>query len=271
VDELGSFDLTLADEAHAAGAPTYFDLIARVESYYRLGLTATPFRSHRGEDILLRALFGPPIEIVGLDELEAGGHVARPRLRMIPVPAPALDLTLVWRQLEEALIESPERNRLIVRETLRLVDEVGSALILVRRVRHGELLRELFRESGRDAPFLTGQVGAAERHGTLRAFRESRSGILIGTDVLAVGVDLPSLGGLVLACGQHARVGTLQKVGRVMRVSPGGGPCVRKVVDFDDAALHPLLGEHSEIRRRWMSEILGIQSEEVEHAAERLH
>ncbi len=258
---LGRFDMAVADEAHAAAAPSYFSLLEGLGTHYRLGLTATPFRSRPEEDLLLRSLFGPPVDAAGLDELEAGGFVARPRLRWVPVRSPALDLTLVWRDIEEAMVRSRERNLLIVREALRAVEEGRSALVLVRLVRHGEILQGLFREHGREVPFLTGETPAARRHEVLRDFREGGSGILIGTDVLAVGVDMPRLGTLVLACGQHARVPTLQKVGRVMRVSPGGACRVKLVVDFDDSALHPTLGRHSQARRRWMKEMLGVKEE----------
>jgi len=261
VEALGRFDLTIADEAHAAAAPSYFSLLERIGSYFRLGLTATPFRSRPEENLLLRSLFGPPVEVADLDELEGGGFVARPRLRWVPVHAPPLDLTLVWRDLEEAMVDSVERNRLIVRETLRAAGEGLNALVLVRLVRHGEILQRLFREAGREVPFLTGGTPAPKRHEVLGKFRGGRAGILIGTDVLAVGVDIPRLGALVLACGQHARVPTLQKVGRVMRVTPDGACRVKIVVDFDDGEIHPTLGRHSQVRRRWMSEVLGVKEE----------
>ena len=266
VDELGTFDLTIADEAHAAAARTYFDLVMRVASPYRLGLTATPFRSNAEENLLLRSLFGPPVEIADIDELEGGGFVARPRLRTVRVEAPPLELTLVWRRLEDALVDSPERNALIVRETLRLAGEGENTLVLVRLIRHGEILRDLFRRAGREAPFLTGSTPPDRRHAVLRAFRVGRGAVLLGTEVLAVGVDLPRLGGLVLACGQHSKVATLQKAGRVMRPSPGASAAVKILVDFDDSALHPLLGRHSATRRKWMADILGVREEETHEA-----
>jgi superfamily II DNA or RNA helicase len=266
VGRLGAFDLTIADEAHAAAAPTYFELVERVGSPYRLGLTATPFRSRREEDLLLRALFGAPVELAGLDALERDGFIARPRLRTARVEAPPLDLTLVWRELEEALVDCGARNELIVREALGLAGAGHNTLVLVRLIRHGEALQARFRAEGREAPFLTGSTPVERRQEALRAFREGRGGIVIGTEVLAVGVDVPSLGGLVLACGQHAKVATLQKVGRAMRAAPGAPAAVKVVVDFDDGALHPTLGRHSQARRKWMVESLGLREEEADEA-----
>lgn len=266
LDRLGEFDLTIADEAHSAGARTYFELVDRVGSYRRLGLTATPFRSHAEENLLLRSLFGPPVEIAALDDLEEGGFVARPRLRVVRVDAPPLDLTLVWREIEEALVDSPHRNALVVREALALAGAGENVLVLVRMIRHGELLQGLFKRAGREVPFLTGATPAERRHRILGEFRRGRGEVLIGTEVLAVGVDVPRLGGLVLACGMHSKVATLQKAGRVMRVSPDAPAAVKTVVDFDDAALHPTLGRHSATRRRWMAEELGIREEETDEA-----
>ena len=258
-DELGPFGLTIADEAHSAAASRYFELLGKVGSYYRLGLTATPFRSRREEDLLLRALFGRPVEIAALDELERGGFVARPRLRTIPV-AGSIELTLVWRDLEEALVDCATRNDLIVRESLRLAAEGQNTLVLLRLIRHGMILRDRFRAAGRDVPLVTGGMPAAERHDVVRGLRTSRGAIVIGTEVLAVGVDMPTLGGLVLACGMHAKVPTLQKVGRAMRVSPDAPSRVKTVVDFDDA-MHPTLARHSLARRKWLTEILGLKQE----------
>lgn len=70
---------------------------------------------------------------------------------------------------------------------------------------------------------------------------------------------MPELSTLVLACGQHAEVPTLQRVGRLMRVPSDPERRLKLVIDFDDMALHPTLGRHSQIRKKWMQELLGMK------------
>ncbi len=258
--ELGDFDLTIVDECHMAGAGGCFRLVEKIASPLRLGLSATPFRSNREEDLLLRSLFGAPVELATLDELERGGFVSRPVLRVVPVKARPLELTLVWRELEEALVDCRERNDLIVRESMALADTGHNVLVLVRLIRHGEKLAGRFASAGRIVPLVTGAMNAARRHDLVGRFRDGRGGILVSSEVLAVGVDVPSLGAIVLACGMHAKVATLQKVGRAMRASPGGAPLVKRVIDFDDD-LHPTLARHAMTRRKWLREVLGLREE----------
>lgn len=69
---------------------------------------------------------------------------------------------------------------------------------------------------------------------------------LIGSTILDVGVDVPSVGLVVLAGGGKAEVAHRQRIGRGLRAKKKG-PNVALVVDFDDS-INSHLKEHAVTR-----------------------
>ena len=67
---------------------------------------------------------------------------------------------------------------------------------------------------------------------------------VLASKIFDIGVDIPSLAGLVIACGGKSTVKALQRVGRVIRKYPGKKFAV--VIDFYDQATY--LDNHSKTR-----------------------
>lgn len=80
-----SFNLLIFDEAHHAAAKETQKVLEGLPAAYRLGLTATPDRSDRGEKNLFK-LIGEPIRVAKVSDLVEEGYVAEYQLKTIAVP-----------------------------------------------------------------------------------------------------------------------------------------------------------------------------------------
>lgn len=237
------------DEAHHAASPRAFRLLDGLACSRRLGLSGTPRRRDRTENMLVRSLFGPPVRVRDIGRLAREGHSASIEVRVAPVGGPALPLSGSWKEISTAQQEHAGRNAAIVRETARLASEGRVVLVIVSSVAHGERLAALLRErEGVDAPFLSARDSVARREQVLDELRRGERLALVASDWVQEGTDVPGLGAVVLACGMYSPVATIQRVGRALRAGGGASTGEGIVVDLDDRSLHPLLGEHLERR-----------------------
>ena len=79
------FNLIILDEAHHAGAKETLKVLEGMPSSYRLGLTATPDRSDKGEEFLYD-LIGKPIKVAKVSDLAENGYISKYQLKTIKVP-----------------------------------------------------------------------------------------------------------------------------------------------------------------------------------------
>ncbi|MCE7741083.1 MAG: DEAD/DEAH box helicase [Candidatus Heimdallarchaeota archaeon] len=79
------FNFVIFDEAHHAGAKETLKVLEGLPSAYRLGLTATPDRSDKAEEILFE-LIGKPIKVARVTDLAENGYIAKYKHEIIKVP-----------------------------------------------------------------------------------------------------------------------------------------------------------------------------------------
>ena len=79
------FNFAIFDEAHHAGAKETLKVLEGLPSAYRLGLTATPDRSDKAEEILFD-LIGKPIKVAKVSDLAENGYIAKYQHKTIKVP-----------------------------------------------------------------------------------------------------------------------------------------------------------------------------------------
>ncbi|MHA1667342.1 MAG: DEAD/DEAH box helicase [Candidatus Heimdallarchaeaceae archaeon] len=80
-----SFNFLIFDEAHHSAAKETIKVLEGLPAKHRLGLTATPERSDKGEELLFK-LIGQPIRVAKVASLVKGGYVADYELITIKVP-----------------------------------------------------------------------------------------------------------------------------------------------------------------------------------------
>jgi DNA excision repair protein ERCC-3 len=201
-DNMGEFSgvnspkLTVFDECHTLPANT-FSKLATLNTDYRIGLSASPYREDERTDYIF-ALTGVPVGIEWADLLEYGEF---------DYPSVSVYLYRTDRQKREDLID--------------LTDDPGKTLIFCDGIDAGNRLAD---ELG--VPFVSGETAKGDR---MDLFRDNR--VVIGSRVADEGLSLDSLDRVI----EHdfhggSRRQELQRAGRVMH-SDGIGQHIIQMTD----------------------------------------
>ncbi|MDC9582754.1 DEAD/DEAH box helicase [Xenorhabdus sp. PR6a] len=268
--------LLILEEAHESSGNSFYDISRMcINADYRLGLTATPFMKDSAEaNMRLMAVTGSIGIKVSEKYLIDRGILAKPYflyLRTDYTP----DEVNISNDLKETVGNtrlgrtSPyaraaklgitynlARNSLIVHQVKKMVSYNLSVMILVKLTRHGDILKEMLESIGIKAEFIFGENNQKERMAQLDKLRNRTIDVLIGSTILDVGVDVPGVGGVILAGGGKAEVELRQRVGRGLRKKTDQTN-ICFVVDFLDYSNNKLL-EHSFERRNIIRETDGF-------------
>lgn len=210
---LKDFDLILIDEAHHVAAKTYQKLNKTVWNgiYYRLFMTATPFRNQTEETLLFEGIAGEVIYELKYAQAVEQGIVVPVSAYYIEVPKQETE-AYTWQQVYSELVVNNEvRNQLIAKLALKLANSGASTLVLVKEIAHGNALAELT-----GLPFANGQDETTRP--LIKDFSDNKINALIGTNgVLSEGVDTKPCE-YVIVCGLgKAKSALMQLVGRTLR------------------------------------------------------
>lgn len=244
-------EFVIGEEAHEAGGDSYDFILKHCRrAAYRLALTATPFMKVDAEDNMrLMAAFGPIIVEVSEKLLIDRGINATPCFRLNTTGAPpALRRSTAWPQCYTmGIVENDFRNKHTVFESLRSASYGLPVLILVQKKKHGHILEEQFRPTGRGAEFIFGETSQMKRKSALTRLGNGKLPILIGSTILDVGVDVPAIGHVINAGGGKAEVNLRQRIGRGARRKKSG-PNVILFSDFTDD-WNTYTRDHANMRR----------------------
>lgn len=254
------FEVVIGEEAHEAGGNSYFEILQYCKNAtVRVALTATPFmRSAEEDNMRLMAAFGPVLIKVSEKLLIDRGILAKPYfLYASPPPAKLLRKTSPWQRAREiGITTSLPRNTAIAELTKRAKEHGLPVLILVAAKKHGPILVEMLRERGVKAVQIQGENDQAERERALEALATGKIDALIGTTIVDVGVDVPSIGMTILAGGGKGEIALRQRIGRGLRAKKKG-PNVTFIVDFTDE-LNSTLRDHARTRRAIVEQTPGF-------------
>lgn len=240
------------EEAHEVSGQGFFDLCnSMTNAHYRLSLTATPnMKDSEEANMRLLAVTGPIGIKVSEKLLIDRGILATPYFQIIE-SKPPLDVyrgTTWATAYERGISSNVGRNMQIVTMVTEARRYGLTAMILVQRTKHGDTLKKLLNGLGVKTDFIRGDDVQADRQAALNKLGAGEIDVLIGTTILDVGVDVPSVGLIVLAGGGKAEVAQRQRIGRGLRAKQTG-PNVCFVVDFDDN-WNNHTSSHSRERRR---------------------
>jgi superfamily II DNA or RNA helicase len=264
---LKSIEFLTLEEAHEVGSDSFF-LISQacVNAHYRLALTATPFmRDDQGANMRLMAATGPIGIVVSEETLIDRGILATPYFKFIVSKAPAgiVRGTKYQTAYAKGIVDNAWRNHQVVTEVQNLKLYGLTAMILVQQTKHGKNLEKMLRNVGLKARFISGESNQDKRAEALDDLSNNRLDVLIGSTILDVGVDVPSVGAVFLAGGGKAEVAIRQRIGRGLRAKKNG-PNVCFVYDFEDQGNNHLV-RHSKERRRIIEETKGFGERIVKH------
>lgn len=254
------------EEAHEVSGNGFFELCNSMpNAHYRLALTATPFMKDSEEaNMRLMAATGTIGIKVSEKDLIDRGILAKPFFKIIPSKKPENVIRgTAWQAAyERGIMNNVGRNMQIVAEIAEARRYGLTAIILVQRTKHGEVLNKLLETVGVKVEFIQGENDQAARQAALNRLGRSEIDVLIGTSILDVGVDVPSVGMVILGGGGKAEVAQRQRIGRGLRAKKLG-PNVCYIVDFDDLWNNHTAG-HSRERRRIIESTPGF-AENIVH------
>lgn len=246
------FEFVILEEAHEVGDNGFFHVMGYCRNaHFRLALTATPFmRNEEEANMRLMACAGPIGIKVSEKYLIDCGILARPIFKYVPVNGPAnLYRLLPWQAAyKKGIVDNTERNELIVKEVSRATKSGLTVMVLVQHKRHGEILNKMLAVmTNAKSEFIYGAHEQKTRSSALGRLSSGKIQVLIGSTILDVGVDVPSVGMVVLAGSGKAEIALRQRVGRGLRAKKDG-PNVAFIVDFTDSKnIH--LRNHASQRR----------------------
>lgn len=248
---LSTFEFVIAEEAHESGGTEYFDVMQHcINAHYRLALTATPFMKEDEEaNMRLMACSGMVGIIVTEKELIEKGILAKPYFMFIDNKRPlgVFPTTNYVSAYDDGIVHNDLRNQDIVDWAKWGVVRKLPVLILVNRTEHGNILKNMLQSDGLRCSFIYGKDEEEVRQLNLQKLGNGDIDVLIGTNILDVGVDVPSIGEVILAAGGKAEVQLRQRIGRGLRKKKTGKN-VTYIVDFQDSFNKHLL-KHAKTRQ----------------------
>lgn len=253
----GSYGIGIFDECHRTSAAEKFqDIGLNIDLQWRVGLSATPWRSVDGEELEIEAVVGGEAITVGAQQLIDDGYLAKPKFELIEVPDQRQEganedyQNAVKRCLEHA----PNRNRAIAEKAAELAADDYQVLVTTNRITQGKIIEYALNDTDVDealdsivetdadpeyqklqrscikdigkietdqtAAFLEGDDSKNTREETMERFKDGDIDILV-TTILKEGADLPSISAIVLAEGRKSKTEKIQRIGRALRPKEG--------------------------------------------------
>jgi superfamily II DNA or RNA helicase len=235
----------IIDECHMSACETIQQVYKFSSPEHLYGLSGSPWRDDGG-DLLIEAVLGKYIVNISASQLIASGHLAQPLIRFRVVPPYPVPLERVYQSVyKKYVVENNARNGLALEAAKTLVEKGYQTLVLFSSIKHGKILYDVFKKHMKCA-ILDGSNDKDEREQVKKDLQDHKIDCILASKIFDIGVDIPSLSGLVIACGGKSTVKALQRVGRVIRKYPGKKFAV--IIDFIDQA--PYLDNHSRIRHK---------------------
>jgi superfamily II DNA or RNA helicase len=262
-DFMDTVEFLIAEEAHEAGGNSYFEVCkAMRKAHYRLALTATPLMRDGESNARLVGMFGPIRLEVSEQMLIQRGILATPYFKFIPIgpkeQPPTLRRGTNWQKAEEqGIVTNHYRNKCGVAEVIRASRWGLSAMMLVKRQKHGKILHEMLKQYGLRGTYIFGESNKDKRDNALNKLRSGEYDYVIGSTILDVGVDVPGIGVLVMMGGGKAEVAIRQRIGRGLRGKKPPAPNAAFVVDFEDGNNKHLIS-HAKQRRAIVEQTPGF-------------
>ena len=240
VKALQSARAIIIDEAHHIPARTVRDIFTVAKTPLRLALSATPWRND-DLDLVIYAYAGEIADRVPSSELIEKGYLVPAVIFMVPTGVSG-NYPNFQSELSHVL-----RNEDRIRLTTEIVKMLPRPVLVLTAFKEpGEALTKALKEAGLRAEFISGELSTEERAKLLDEVRRGALDVLVATTLADEGLDIPELKSLVLYYGGKSKTRVFQRIGRILRPSPG--KTVGVVVDLVDNTKY--LGAQAVERRK---------------------
>jgi superfamily II DNA or RNA helicase len=251
VEELvGGYGFVVVDECHHIPAAAFEHAVKQIPARRWLGLTATPYRRDKLDDLI--ALQLGPVRHTITHTAQSRSSDDAPQLALQQAgqrPAPVLHVhETAYRYVGDADPTKPGGMAAIYRDlvaddarTSQVVDDVTAArnrsrncLVLTQWTTHIERFTDQFRQRGLDPVVLRGGMTTKARGDALARLNAGESPLLVVATgpFVGEGFDCPALDTLFLASPVAFKGRLVQYVGRILRPYPG--KVTAEVHDYHD-------------------------------------
>lgn len=252
------YGMVIVDECHHVSAPSFEQILKRVQAKYIYGLTATPARRDGHHPIIFMHCGPIRYRVDARKEAEKRpfDHCVIPRFTGFRKPFDREEEELSIQELYSRIATDESRNQQIMDDVIRAYANGRNALVLTERTAHVELLAERLREKIPDVMTLTGGRRRKETETVLQRIAQTPANAqltLVATGrYIGEGFDEPRLDTLFLAMPISWK-GTLQQyAGRLHRLFEGK----KEVQIYDYIDIH--VGALERMYRKRLSGYAGI-------------
>lgn len=212
------YGMVIVDECHHVAAFTFERVLKAVEAKYVYGLSATPVRKD-GHHPIIFLQCGPVRYLVDAKsqaEKRAFSHFVIPRFTRTRLP----DANGI-QALYAGIVDNEDRNQLLIADTLKLVREGRTPILLTQRTDHAARLAALLEHKVRHVFLLVGSDKPRDRReklAALQAVPQEEEVVIVATGrYIGEGFDVPRLDTLLLAMPISWKGTLTQYAGRLHR------------------------------------------------------
>ena len=243
--------LLIWDEVHRIACDTAISVSnVMVNALYRIGLSASPWRDD-GADLEIESAMGQKIYVLSATDLIEKGHLVRPIIKIDRMPSFASMEESANRKLNYHdvyrvdIVENRLRNQKIVDYYVDFTSRGIQTMILVKQIKHGNVLKKMISTQYDPIEFLSGRDASTKRLDTIESLRAGERMGIIASTIADEGLDIRRLGAIILAGGGKSSTRALQRVGRAIR--PFKDKDYAYIIDFNDE--HKYLKKHTMARK----------------------
>ena len=236
--DVSRFQMVLVDECHRSSSKSFQDFLASFGCPLKYGFSASPSNGNLLDFARIRQQLGNIIIQVKANELMDNEVMAKAKIRLVEVDCPE---TFDYPSANDlGIVHNKARNE-VIKNIVEKHRKEGYICILTRILEHGEELEKTIP----GAVYLKGEDSLNKRMEIINKFNNGEIPVLIGSSILNEGISISNMKVLIMASGGLAKTQTIQKIGRVLRITKDKREGI--FYDFIDAG-NKYLFKHSKRR-----------------------
>ncbi len=210
-----AFGTIIVDECHHIPATTYKTAIAKLNSFYLYGLTATPFRKYNDGKLIFIHL-GQIISEIKPQDIGTSKQ-AKIIIRNTELDVPFNSKTDKFETLSKILIHDSARNKQILKDVINELNTGKKVVIITERKEHIDSLNQYLKQLY-ETITLSGEDAESNRISKWKILKEGSYQVLITTgQFFGEGTDLQNAQSLFLVYPFSFEGKLIQYIGRVQR------------------------------------------------------
>lgn len=210
--DVSRFQMVLVDECHRSSSKSFQDFLASFGCPLKYGFSASPSNGNLLDFARIRQQLGSIIIQIKSNELMDNGVMAKAKINLVKVDCPE---TFDYPSANDlGIVHNKARNE-VIKNIVEKHREEGYICILTRILEHGEELEKTIP----GAVYLKGEDPLNKRMEVINKFNNGEIPVLIGSSILNEGISISNMKTLIMASGGKAQTQTVQKIGRVLRIT----------------------------------------------------